>query len=199
MIAFISELPASIMRQYLTIIVALTILSCNNNRTENKQTELQQNAFQESGLRIACTRAIKTLDNEIDGVHYVDNKGKHINKDSINYLLYSISELDDFTQNNSIKYITGLSEFYEKKDKNVSAYKLTITDLLMAQIKLQDFDLYLNDSRKLITIRLLNDYEVIKIKIDSTEIYRLSESIPVGLEKVIYKLDSIKEIQNANR
>lgn len=186
------------MRQYLPIIVALTILSCNN-RTENKQTEREQIPFEESGLKIACTRAIKTLDNEIHGVHYIDNKGKYIDNDSINNLLNSISQLDDFTQSNSIKYITGQYELYEKNDKNVSAYKLTITDFLMAQIKLQDFDLYVNDTRKLITIRLLNDYEVIKIKIDSTEIYRLSESILVGLEKVNYKLDSIKEIQNASR
>ena len=176
----------------------MTILPCNN-RTENKQTEREQIPFEESGLKIACTRAIKTLDNEIHGVHYIDNKGKYIDNDSINNLLNSISQLDDFTQSNSIKYKTGQYELYEKNDKNVSAYKLTITDFLMAQIKLQDFDLYVNDTRKLITIRLLNDYEVIKIKIDSTEIYRLSESILVGLEKVNYKLDSIKEIQNASR
>ena len=186
------------MRQYLTIIVALTILSCNN-RTENKQTERQQIPFQESGLKIACTRAIKTIDNEIHGVHYIDNKGRYIDNDSVNNLLYSISQLDDFTQSNSTKYITGQYELYEKNDKNAGAFKLTITEFLMAQIKLQDFDLYVNDTRKLITIRLLNDYEVIKINIDSTEIHRLSESIPVGLETVIFKLDSIKKIQNASR
>jgi hypothetical protein len=75
---------------------------------------------------------------------------------------------------------------------------LPITNHIKTQIALQDFELFLNDTKKHITIRVLNDFEVIKLKIDTTEIYRRSESIPVGLEKVIYKLDSLKE-KNASR
>jgi len=204
-------LSAGIMRQYLTIILALTILSCNN-WTENKQTEWKQIPFQETRLRIACTRVIKTLDNEVHGVHYIDNKGRHIDNDSINNLLYSISLFDDFSESNSTKYTTGLFELYEKTNTKERLYKLIVTSFLMenqeissidtstkTQLLLQDFDLYLNDTIKQISIRVLNDYEVIKLKIDTIEIFRLSESTPVGLEKVIHKLDSLKTDQNASR
>ena len=73
-------LPASIMRHFITINIILTLLACNS-KTETNQTARQQVPFQESGLRIACTRAIKTLDNEIHGILYMDKSGKQIDKD----------------------------------------------------------------------------------------------------------------------
>ena len=77
---------------------------------------------------------------------------------------------------------------------------LQVDNPIKTQIVLEDFDLYINDSTtQIISIRMLNDFDVIKITIDGREINRLSESIPAGLEKVIYKLDSLKHQQNASR
>lgn len=198
------------MRQYLTSILFLTFLACNT-RTNNEKTARQQVPFQESGLKIACSRAIKTLDNEVHGIHFLDNNGKLIEIDSINKLLYSIAQFDNFTQSNSTKFITKKNEQFEKTNLKETAYKLIVTSLLMenpgnlpidnprqTQIALQDFDLYLNDNKKQISIRVLNEYDVIKIRIGTTEIRQLSESIPIGLEKVISTLDSLKE-RNASR
>jgi arsenate reductase-like glutaredoxin family protein len=199
------------MRHIVYIFFVLTFFACNS-KTENLKLKRHQVPFQESGLRVTCTRAIKTLDNEIHGIHYIDNLGKPISKDSINNLLYSISELDNFTQENANKYITKEDEIFEKTDINDKLYKLVTTSYLMknpgnltidepikTQIALQDYDLFLNDRQKHITLRFLNDYDIIKININSLEINKLSESIPIGLEKVISKLDSLKDKKNASR
>lgn len=184
----------------LIYLFSLFFLACDNS------SDKYQVQFQRTGLVVASTRAIKSLDNEIHGVHYIDNNGKYIEKDSVNILLYSISQLDDFTETNSNKYIKGESEIYEKKNLDDKVYKLIITNSLLDnhwylpfeepvknRIFLQDFDILLNDSIKHITIRVLNDYEVIKIKMDTTEIYRISENAPIVLDKAIHKIDSLRK------
>jgi hypothetical protein len=168
--------------------------------------------FSESGLKIACTRAIKTLDNEVHGMHFVDDKGNQIDKDSINKLLYAISLYDNFSQDNSTKFSNDKYELYEKTNQSDKCYKLITTGFLMENpanlpidnpiktgIALEDYDLYLNDKPKHISIRILNNFDIIKIIVDETKIHRLTESIPIGLEKVIHKLDSLKNEQNASR
>ena len=76
---------------------------------------------------------------------------------------------------------------------------LKVDNPIKTAITLTDFDLYLNGQTKKITLRFLNDYEVIKMIIDNNEIVRLSESIPLGLGIVIQKMDSLKYRQNASR
>ena len=201
----------NLLNKHTYLLLFLIQFSCNS-QSQNDVTVKLQVSFSECGLRVACTRAIKTINNEIHGVHYVDNNGKQINKDSILNLLYYISKFDDFSQSNSTKYTTKQYELYEKNNPKEKSYKLITTGYLMenpgnlpidnpikTEITLKDFDLFLNDKQKQITVRVLNDYEIIKIKIDELEINRLSESIPIGLEKVIFKLDSLKEKQNASR
>ena len=189
----------------------MTFLSCAD-RTKNEQPNQQEMVFTETGLRVACTRTIKSLDNDIHGTHYINKLGNDIDKDSINNLLFSISEFDDFKENNCTKYSNGSFESWEKANKTDKCFKLEKTEFIMENpgnlnvdnpiktaIILTDFDLYLNAQTKKITLRFLNDYEVLKIIIDDNEISRLSESIPVGLEIVIKKMDSLKHRQNASR
>ena len=199
------------MRHLLTLTILLTFLSCAD-KTQKQQTARQEMVFAETGLRVACTRTIKTLDNEIHGTHYVNKAGNGIDKDSINSLLFSISQLDDFKESNCTKYSISTFDSWDKTNKTDKCFKLEKTEYIMENpgnlkvdnpiktaITLTDFDLYLNGQTKKITLRFLNDYEVIKIIIDDNEISRLSESIPVGLEIVIQKMDSLKHRQNASR
>ena len=74
-----------------------------NDKTGNLQSNWTQTSFKKSGLSVACTRAIKTLDNEIHGITFLGSNGKHFDKSAINNFLYSISLLDDFTQDNTKK------------------------------------------------------------------------------------------------
>lgn len=173
----------SLIQHTFLLLLLLVIISCND-REENIP-------FQSSGLHIACGRAIKTLDNETQGIYFHAKNGKHVGKDSINKLLISISELDNFNQHNSTKSIDGNFELYEKHNKNELAYKLRISDYSTTQIKLQELELYLNDTRKRISVRILNEYELISIKMDSTEINKNLESVPDEIRKVIHKLDTI--------
>jgi hypothetical protein len=168
--------------------------------------------FAETGLKVACTRTIKTLDNEIHGTHYINKSGNGIDKDSIINLLFSISQLDDFKVYNCTKYSTKYFQFWDKVNKTDKCFKLEKTELIMENpanlkvdnstktvITLTDYGLYLNGQTKNITLRFLNDYEVIKIILDDKIIFKLSESIPIGLEIVIQKMDSITHRQNASR
>lgn len=202
--------PERLMRLKL-VFITLIILSCNI-RTDNDQNEQHQIPFQESGLKIACLGVIKTLDSKNHGALYIDSKGKQLDKDSIRNLLYSISQFDDFSQTNATCNVTERHHIYEKTNSKDKAYKLTTTAILMenpgnlpienpikTQIILEDFDLYLNDKIKRISIRILNHYTVIKLTIDAYEIHRLSESVPAGLEKLIHQLDSIKNEHKAKK
>ncbi len=199
------------MNHLITFTILLTFLSCAK-RTKKQQTTRQEMVFAETGLRVACTRTIKTLDNEIHRTHYVNKTGNGIEKDFINNLLFSISQLDDFKRNNCTKYSINTFESWDKTNKTDKCFKLEKTELIMENpgnlnvdnpiktaITLTDFDLYLNGPTKKITLRFLNDYEVIKIIIDGNEISGLSKSIHVGLEIVITKMDSLRHRQNASR
>lgn len=199
------------MKNFLTLTVLLTFLSCSD-RTQRAQTNKQEMVFTETGLRIGCTRTIKTLDNDIHGTHYVNKVGRSIENDSINNLLFTISQLDDFNENNCAKYSFNSLVGWDKTNKADKCYRLEKTEFIMENpgnlkvdnpiktaITLTDFDLYLNGQTKKITLRFLNDYEVINIILDDNEIVRFAESVPVGLEIVIQKMDSLKHRQDASR
>jgi len=199
------------MRHLLTLAFLLIFLSCGD-MTKKEQTNKQEMVFAETGLKVACTRTIKTLDNDIHGTRYINKSGNGIATDSINNLLFSISQLDDFKEINCTKYSISTFDSWEKTNKTDRCFKIEKTEFIMENpgnlkvdnpiktaITLTDFDLYLNGQTKKITLRFLNDYDVLKITSDGNEIYRLSESIPVGLEIVIQKMDSLKHRQNASR
>jgi hypothetical protein len=87
--------------------------------------------FTETGLRVACTRTIKTLDSEIHGTHYVNKVGNEIDKDSINNMLFSVSQLDDFNENNCAKYSISTFESWDKTNKTDKCFKLDRTEYIM--------------------------------------------------------------------
>ncbi len=177
-----------------------------------EQTNKQEMVFTETGLKVACTRTIKTIDNDIHGTHYIDKSGNGIDTDTITNLLFLISQLDDFKENNCTKSSINSLISWDKTNKADKCFKLEKTEFIMENpgnlkvdnpiktaITLTDFDLYLIGQTKKITLRFLNDYDVIKITSDGREIYRLPERIPVGLEIVIRKMDSLKHQHNASR
>ena len=100
------------------------IISCNNQRKVNEIVKIQI-PFSESGLKVACTRTIKTLDNEIHGIHYIYKSGKGIDKDSLNNLLFSISQFDDFNDDNCVKYSNNTFESWDKTIKTEKCYNNT--------------------------------------------------------------------------
>ena len=60
-------------------------------------------------------------------------------------------------------------------------------------ITFTDFDIYSVDKPKRVTMRIVNDYYLESLRIDGKEISRIAESIPIGLEIAIDKLDSLKK------
>lgn len=187
--------------------MVVLFFSCNN-KIKNKQIEIKNVPFQETSLKITCSKAIKTIENDSHGMHYFDDKREITDIETIKKILYSISLLDNFNEKNSFRSTSDHCEFYIKIDTNDNVYKLIKTSISIefsknselnfknkTQSKIQDFDLYLKNNKRKITIRILDESELISLKINTREINRVSESIPIELPYLIHKLDSIKELE----
>jgi len=195
------------MRIQCCIIIVVLFFSCNY-KIENKQIEIIKVPFQETSLKNTCSNVIKKIENDSHGMHYFEDKREITDIDTIKKILYSISLLDNFNEKNSFRSTSDHCEFYIKIDTNDNVYKLIKTSISIefpensklnyknkTQIKIQDFDLYLKNNKRKITIRILDDSELISLKINTREIIRVSESIPIELPDLIHKLDSIKDLE----
>jgi hypothetical protein len=189
------------MNHVLTLILILTFFSYSTRESDSIITG-QKITFRMTGLKVFCARTINALDNEIHGISYTNKAGQRIDIDSISRLLYKISELDDFNISNCKFYNANQKETWEKLNPKDSVYKIETLSYTLensenntgnkTNIVLTDYYVYLGRNPGFISIRFLNDNDIIKINIDKDEIVKRSESIPLGLHKAIEKLDSIK-------
>ena len=193
--------------RYLYILLYF-LTACNSHPDDTKTNVIfgQKVSYKPTDLAVFCTRAIKTLDNEIHGVSFIDSKGKSISKDTLKFFLYRLSKYD-VTDN-------GKYETYLKTCRNVdfltwkaATHKMVVTRIEKVsfgidiplndggknEIKVTDFDIYSVDTPNHLAIRIIDDYDLEYLIIDDNKYSRFAESIPVGLDIAIAKLDSAKK------
>ena len=186
----------------------LFLIACNSHSGDKKTNALfgQRISYKSTELAVFCTRAIKTLDNEIHGISFVENNGKPLGKDTLNSLLYSISKYDVADNGKydtylrrcyNVDFLTWMATTHKMAITRIEKVSLEISiplnDGHKNSIKVTDFDIYSIDNPNHLAIRIIDDYDLEYIIVGNNKYTRFAESIPVGLDIAIAKLDNAKK------
>jgi len=189
-------------------ILLLFLTACSSQTDEKKVNPIfgQRVSFTKPELTVACTRAIKTLDNEIHGVSFISNTGHTVSIDTINSLLYEISKYDIPNDDrydkylrgcNSLDFLTWMSKTHKNSMTRIEKIYLKTNVSINGGgknlISITDFDIYSVDKPNHVAVRIINEYDLQYLKFGDAEYFRVAESIPVGLDVAITKLDSLKK------
>ena len=195
------------MRPRYLYILLLFLVACNSRSDDKKSKSLfgQKISYKPTELTVFCTRAIKTLDGEIHGVSFIDNNGKSIDKDTVNLLLSRLSKYD-LTNNgeyetyirtcNHINFLTWMTTTQKmvvtRIEKVSFGVSIPLNDGYKNKIEITDFDIYSVNKPNHLAIRIIDNSDLEYLIIDNTKYSRFAESIPVGLDIAVAKLDSAK-------
>jgi hypothetical protein len=186
----------------------LLLTACVPKSEDDKanQTFGQKVAFKSPELAVVSTRAIKTLDNEIHGVSFISDDGTAITKDSISSLLSEIakndisddSHYDAYSRNcGAVQFLTWMSKTHKNEitriEKVIVKTKIPLSNGRNNGITVTDFDIYSVKKPHHTAIRIIDGYDLENLNIGNVNIRRIAESIPVGLENAIAKMDSLKK------
>lgn len=192
----------------LLYILLIFLTACSSQTDEKKANSIfgQRVSFTKPELAITCTRAIKTLDNKTHGVFFISNTGNSADIDTISSLLYKIStyeiadneRYDKYIRTcNNVDFLTWKSKTHKNSITRIEkVYLKTNVPLINGGnnvISITDFDIYSVDKPNHVAVRIIDDYDLQYLKFGDTKYVRVAESIPVGLDIAITKLDSIKK------
>ncbi len=190
-------------------IVLFILTACNSKPNEKKANLLfgQRISFKSPDLAVSCTRAIKTIDNEVHGVSFMSNTGKSPSNGTVSSLLSEISRYEITNNDNyetylrtcsKVDFLTWMSKTHKKNviTRIEKVYFKTIIPLSHGDkniISITDFDIYSINKPNHVAIRVIDDYELEYLKIDEDEYIRIAESIPAGLDIAMAKFGSAKK------
>jgi hypothetical protein len=186
----------------------LLLTACVPRSEDNKanQTFGQKVAFKPPELAVVSTRAIKALDNEIHGVSFISDDGTVITKDSISALLSQIAQYDisddshhdAYSRNcGAVQFLTWMPKTHRNKitriEKVMVKTRIPLSHGRNNTITVTDFDIYSVNKPHHTAMRIIDDYDLENLIIGNQNIRRIAESIPVGLENAIARMDSLKK------